>query len=85
MHLLPARVLSDHLYAFHVQVLVLCIPREVVPQSSQENQGHKAAQEDDHHEAVKNAEHMYFVLEEVVFQIAVEALFKELRRWLPMH
>jgi len=85
MYLLPSRVLADHLQALHVQVLVLRIARKVILQCAEHNDGHQAAEEDDHHEAVEDTKPVNLVLEEVVLEVAVEALLEGLGGLFPVH
>ena len=85
MDLLPAGVLSYDAGPLHVQLLILGVAGQVIPQCAQKNKCHKSAQENDHHKRVEDAEPVDLVFEEVVLEVTVEASGEGLGGRLPVH
>lgn len=85
MHLLPTRVLPNHSRTFHIEFLVLSVSCKVIAKGTQENESHESTQENDHHETVEDAKPVDLVLEEIIFQVAIEASLERFGGRFPMH
>lgn len=85
VHLLPARVFANYLYAFYIKVLALGVTSEVVSQGPKKNQSDETAQKHHHHETVEDTKPMDLMLEKVILQVAVEPRLEWLQGLLPVN
>mmetsp|Transcript_14260 Transcript_14260/g.45696 ORF Transcript_14260/g.45696 Transcript_14260/m.45696 type:complete len:224 (-) Transcript_14260:173-844(-) len=72
MHLLPARLVELCVEVLHVGLSR--VPGVVLAEGAEQDERDDAGEEEDHHEGVEDGEPVDLVLEEVVVEVAVEAL-----------
>mmetsp|Transcript_3072 Transcript_3072/g.10278 ORF Transcript_3072/g.10278 Transcript_3072/m.10278 type:complete len:465 (+) Transcript_3072:20-1414(+) len=82
MHLLPARLVELCVEVLHVGVSR--VPRVVLAEGAEQDERDDAGEEEDHHEGVEDGEPVDLVLEEVVVEVAVEALREGRLRLRPL-
>lgn len=84
MYLLPACIFSNYLKSFNINIFVLSVLREIISESSEQNQCDQTTKKYDHHETVEDAEPMDSVLEEIILQITIKARLKGFRTFHPV-
>ena len=84
VHLFPAAVFAYAVEPLQVVVVpgVACV---VIPESAQEDETDKTTKENNHHEAVEDAEPVNLMLEEIVVEVPLEASREQLGRWNPFN
>lgn len=75
---------SAELGILSIQV-TLGISCKIIPQSSKQDKCDQTAQEDNHHETVKNAKPVNLVLKKIILQITIKTRGKVFIRLVPMH
>ena len=84
VHALPAAVVT-HGELVGVLIVLLGVAEVVERERAHHDEGDEAGEEDDDDEAVEDAEPVHLALEEVEFEVAVEAVVERDRRLYELH